>query len=108
VTKTRLLALPLLLLIATAAVRAADGDEPDDGALKTGFMKGVILRVEGTNLIFKDKKGPEVNVGTTDTTEVTIDGKPATLGDLKQGYYVQVTAKKDTAIKIIAKTHKPQ
>jgi len=106
-TKTRLVLVTAILMItAAAAGRAADDAPAGDGPLKTGFMKGVIVRVDGSNLIFKDKKGPEVTVATTDATQVTIDGKPATLADLKEGYAVQVTATKDTAEKIIAKTPK--
>jgi hypothetical protein len=106
--KARLVVVSALLLITAAAARAADDAPAGDPPLKMGFMKGVIVRVDGTDLIFKDKKGPEVTVATTDATQVTIDGKPATLADLKEGYAVQVTATKDTAEKIIAKTRKPQ
>jgi hypothetical protein len=98
-----MLAAMAIVALATAA-RAADDTPAGDAPVKTGFMKGFIIKVDGASLIFKDKSGPEVTVATTDSTKVTIDGKAATLADLKEGYFVQVTSADDKADKIIAST----
>jgi hypothetical protein len=101
----RAICLMAVMLLATSTARAAD-DGGDDNAPKPhqGIMHGTVVRVDGTTLIFKAKKGPEVSVPTTDATVVTIDGNPAKLSDLTAGLLVQVLSTNDAADKIIAKT----
>jgi hypothetical protein len=99
----------LVLAPITLAADAGNGagDSGDKGP-KQGIMKGFVVRVEEKKLVFKDKAGPEVTVATTDATEVTLDGKPAKLSDLKAGLFVQVLSANDTADRIIARTPKPK
>jgi hypothetical protein len=95
-----------LMLITAAAARGADDHGDSNKSPHQGIMKGYIVRLDGTKLIFKDKAGPEVTADTSDSTEITLDGKKAALSDLKPGLFVQVLASADTAEKIIAKTPK--
>ena len=61
------------LLIALACIAQAADDNGGSGngngpPAKQGIMKGVITKVEAASITFKDKKGPEVTVATTDST----------------------------------------
>src|SRR5438874_159825 len=99
----------LMLALVRAAALAADagdggGGGGDKPATHEGIMKGYVVRLEGKDLIFKDKI--EVRVTTTDKTEITLDGKPAKLSDLKAGLFVQVLSADETASRIIARTPK--
>jgi hypothetical protein len=102
----KLLTIALLLITAVAAGAADDQGDSGNKSPHQGIMKGYIVRLDGTKLIFKDKAGPEVTADTSDSTEITLDGKKAALSDLKPGLFVQVLASADTAEKIIAKTPK--
>jgi hypothetical protein len=102
----KLLTITLLLITAVAARAADDQGDSDNKSPHQGIMKGYIVRLDGTKLIFKDKAGPEVTADTSDSTQITLDGKKAALSDLKPGLFVQVLASADTAEKIIAKTPK--
>jgi hypothetical protein len=95
-----------VVLLLAGVTRAADDQGGGEKSPHEGIMKGYIVRIDGANLIFKDKAGPEVTAATTDLTEITLDGKPATLSDLKPGLFVQVLSAADKADKIIAKTPK--
>ena len=102
-------AMIVLLALVRAALAADAGGGGDDGSgddkkPHEGIMKGSIVRIDGKDLIFKDKI--EVRVTTTDKTEVTLDGKPAKLSDLKAGLFVQVMSADETASRIIARTPK--
>ena len=98
----------LILMLAGAAVARAADDVGTDAPTKRGSMVGVVVRLDDTNLIMKTKSGIEAKVATNDQTEVTIDGKPGALADLKAGTFVQVLSTNDTAYKIVASTHKPK
>lgn len=98
----------LLMVLVRISVAADAGSGADGGDDKKGphegIMKGLIVRVDGKDVIFKDKI--EVRVKTTDETEITLDGKPAKLRDLKAGLFVQVLSADETPSRIIARTPK--
>lgn len=93
------------VLAVMALVGVAWGKEA--GAAKDGVKKapakinGVVVKVEGTNLVIKQgKAGKEVTVATDASTEVKIEGKAAKLDDLKQGMKVSISPATGTAKKI--------
>jgi len=101
-----LLAVVILGLIGVAQAQV-QGKQKAKGEKKPS-VSGVVVKVEGEKLVVKvaPKGGDakEVTVTTDNKTKVTLDGKKAALGDLKEGMKVKVTPDTGTAQKIDAKT----
>ena len=103
----------VLAFAVAAPVLAADkpaGDKPADkkpaaGATadkpKAKGLKGAVVKVDGTNLVIKNKEGKETTVSTNNETKVTIDGKDAKLADLKADQMVTVSPAEGTAQTIV-------
>ncbi len=97
-----LLAVAIVLGVATLAM-AQDKDAPKE---KPKGLYGKVVKVDGKNLVVKVRAAKpgdepkEVTIATDDKTEVTIEGKPAKLEDLKADMRVLVTPETGTAARI--------
>lgn len=101
-TGISLLAILIVLGVAGAAM-CQDKEAPKE---KPKGLFGKVVKVDGKNVVIKirpAKQGDEpkeMTVTTDDKTEVTIEGKPAKLEDLKADMRVMVTPETGTAAKI--------
>ena len=66
---------------------------------KAKNVRGEVVKVEGNKVTIK-AKDKEIVVNTDDKTEVSIEGNPGKLADLKAGQKVVVTPAEGTATKI--------
>lgn len=72
-------------------------------------VHGHFVKLDGKNIVIKSgHKGEEkeVSVPTDDKTTVTIDGKSATLSDLKEGQNVTITETNGVASHVEVAAHK--
>ena len=102
----------LRMLLAVAVVLGvvgmmwADAGKGEKPKPKAEGLRGIVVKVEGTNLVIKvrQKEGEpkEVTVATDEKTEVMLDGKAAKLADLKPEMRVMVTPETGTAEKVRA------
>jgi hypothetical protein len=93
----------LALAVMTATVPAADKPAKAAKGEKKATLKGSIVKVDGNKLVIsagKKSDAKEVTVETDDKTEITVEGQPAKLADLKPGQRVVVTPETGTATKI--------
>ena len=99
----------LVVLALVGVVSAKEAGAAKEPGAKKGPAKltGVVVKVDGTNLIIKGKDGAEKAVATDASTEVTIEGNKASLKELKEGMKVTVTPVKGTATKIVVPPAKP-
>lgn len=86
-----------------ASVNAADKPK---GEKKPG-ISGKVVKVDGTNLIIKNKDG-EKTIATDASTVVKVDGKEAKLSDVQPDMQVMVQPDTGTAKTINARTPKPK
>lgn len=95
-----------------AGAAAAAADKPKAAADKPKAAKGVkgkVVKVDGTNLVIAvGKDGTEKTIATDDKTKVTIEGKEATLADLKAGLMVAISPAEGTAATIEVAAPKPK
>jgi hypothetical protein len=80
-------------------------------AAKKDALTGVVVEVDGANVVINarvDGEVKKVTVATDANTVVTIDGKEGKLSGLKEKMTVRVSPAKGTALKIDAKTPKPK
>ena len=110
----------LLALSLAAPVLAADKAEkkpekkPEAGAAaekpKAKGVRGTVVKVDGDKLTIKvGKDGKETVIATSKETKVKIEGKEATLADLKEGQMVNVSPAEGTALTVnVAPAAKPK
>ena len=89
----------LLALIAalslTCAVMAQDTTKP----AKAAALRGKVESVDGLVITIKNKTG-EATVTTDANTTFTLDGKPATLADVKAGEHLTATPTEGVATEV--------
>jgi hypothetical protein len=105
----KLLALVAILCMVGVAVAQEDGTKKK----RTPSVRGTIKSIDGMKLVITqrargDQEAKEVTVTADKDTEVTLDGVAATLGDLKEGYFVSITPVEGTAKKIVASKEMPK
>lgn len=89
------------VLVVMALVGVVSGKEAGAAKKAPTKINGVVVKVEGTNLVIKQgKEGKEVTVATDEKTEVVIKGQAGKLADLKEGMKVSVSPVTGTAKKI--------
>jgi hypothetical protein len=73
-------------------------------------LRGTVVKVDGDKLTIKaGKDGKETVVTTSKETKVKIEGKDATLADLKEGQMVNVSPAEGTALTVsVAPAAKPK
>ena len=82
--KARLSAIALLMALAIPLAALA----------QSKVHEGLIKKVEGMSVVVQAKDGREVTLTADAETSVTLDGKPASVSDLKEGMYVDWKADK--------------
>ena len=84
-----------------AADKAAKGDaDTADKPKKAQGLRGKVVKVDGDKVVLSTggkKNAKEVTVTTDSKTKVMIDGKAATLADLKEGQQVAIRPAEGTA-----------
>ena len=108
---TTLLALALILAFGTTAyaAKANKANKPTkaDRAAKKAEkgVTGTVLKVDGTNIVVqtKGKQGGEVTIATDANTKFTVNGKDATIADVKAGESVTASPAGATAQKVTIK-----
>jgi hypothetical protein len=74
-------------------------------------LHGKIVSVDGSKITVrshKDGDAESTTVVTDSNTTVTIDGKPSSVGELKEGLFVHVSPTEGTAVTIVATTTRPE
>ena len=110
----------LALALAAAPAQAGKADKADkankpakaDRAAKRNAdaLTGKLEKVDGTTLTIlsgRGKKAAQVTVTTDASTKVKVNGKEATLADIKPGMHVVATPNTGTAQKITASDEAP-
>ena len=107
-------ALAIVGFVGAANLQAADAPAGDKPAKKEGAAKGVrgkFVKVDGTNVVISQgKKGEakEVTIATDANTKIKVDGKDATLADIKDGMMINATPETGTAKTLNAMTPTPK
>jgi outer membrane lipoprotein SlyB len=69
------------------------------GATELKNIEGIVTKVEPTSITVKNDDG-EVTLSVTETTEITLSDKPASLADLKDGQQVMIVTDGNKAVSI--------
>ncbi|HEV2970267.1 MAG TPA: hypothetical protein VGY55_09770 [Pirellulales bacterium] len=77
------IAILLALTVTIRMTRAAPADDPN-------VKEGAIVSVDARKLVLLDAGGMKSNLNLADSVQVTINGKPSKLMDLKTGTQVRV------------------
>lgn len=89
----KILALLAIVSITGTAI-AADAAKPENKPGKG--LKGRVVKVDGTKITIKIKGGEEKVIDTDDSTKFTLDGKTATISDVKPDE--RITANPETGV----------
>lgn len=97
-----------LMLGLTTMARAEDKPKDKPEKKPAAALMGEIVSVDDASVVVKGKDGTEVTVAVDANTQVKIDGKEATVADLKPGMMVAVSNLDGPAKQIKVRTGKPQ
>ena len=74
-------------------------------------LHGKIVSVQGNKITIrshKDGGSESVTVVTDANTTVTIDGKPSSMSELKEGLFVHISPSEGTAVTVVATSTRPE
>jgi hypothetical protein len=87
----KLIAPIAILLALTAMIRVARAAPADEQNVK----EGAIVSVDGSKLVLLDSSGTKSRMSLADAVQVTINGQPSELTDLKKGTLVRARTNVD-------------
>ena len=95
-------AIALFALIATLSLTYAvmADDAPTTKPAHAAALRGKVESVDGLVITIKSKKNGELTVTTDANTTFTLDGKPATLADVKAGEALTATPSEGVATEV--------
>ncbi len=104
---TRLATIVTTGLVLALATLATAADKAEGQPAKKPALVGTVVSASSTTVVVKPESGDNVNVTVNAQTKVKIDGKDATLADLKPGMWVAVPEINGPARRINAKSVRP-